>query len=378
MMKRFKKIGFFMLSLIFLLILVTTSVSAENTTENIYKRQFEISGADELDDLLSDDTREILRDIGIDVETYNSTKAPKTKKVLKLITDFFTDGIKAPLKTTLSIIGILLIFASFEGVATTNIGENSPSVFACFIASIVAVMPIFTLMDSVKTVVQSISNFMLGLVPVYTGVMISMGKMASAGGFSTLLLSASEVVSYLISYFFVPLSGAVLCLGICGGISPIPMISRLSGWIKKTSTWAMGIATTLFLSILSLQNSFSSVSDGLTTRTSKAMLSTAIPIMGPAIAETVNTARGCLGLLKSSIGIYAVVAIIIMALPTVIQLVLWRFSMWIVAGVAEVFGIKQVENLIRSVDFCLSVLLSAVCFITLLFIISLAISSGAG
>lgn len=375
-MKKFKKQGLFVLSLLVFFCMFPLSVSAEyETTEEIYKRQFEISGADELESLLPEETNDILNDIGIDIENPDDKAFLNSEIIIKLATGFFTDGISAPLKTALSIIGILIIFASFDGLGIET-GENNMSVFACFIASFVAIAPAFSLMDGVKTAVQTISNFMLGLVPVYTGIMLSMGKTASAGGFSTLLLGASEVISYLISYFFVPLAGAILCIGICGGISPIPMVSRLSGWIKKSAVWAMGIATTVFLSILSLQNSFSAVTDGIALRTSKAMLSTAIPIMGPAIAESINTARGCMTMLKSGVGIYAVVAIIVMALPIIIQLFLWRVSMWISAGVAEIFGMKQVENMLRSVDFCLSVLLSATCFITLLFIISLAIGMG--
>ena len=380
-MKIIKKSGLFILivflSIQFFGFYVSAENSADETIDELYKRQYEASGADELNGLLPKKTNDILEDIKISPENIDGIGMPEGENIIKMLMDFFADGIKNPLKTALSIIGILLIFASFEGIATKN-DNNLTSVFVCFVASLVATAPAFTLMESVKTAVQTITNFMLGLVPVYTGIMISMGSTTSAGGFSTLLLGATEVISYLISYFFLPISGAVLCLGICGGISPIPLALRLSGWIKKTSTWAMGIASTLFLSILSLQNTFSSVSDGLTMRTSKAMLSTAIPVMGPAIAETMNTARGCMGMLKSGVGIYAVAAIAILALPMIIELVLWRVSMWVAAGTAEIFGMKQVENLLRAVDFCLSVLLSSVGFITLLFIISLAIGTGAG
>ena len=376
-MRKIKKSGMFIISLVVTFLVFTFSVSAETYFENdLYKRQYQSSGADEIKNLLPEEVNEILKGFEITPENPNEIFAPKSKNIFEILIDFITDGIKSPLKTTLSIIGVLLIFASFNGILPMT--NNNMPTFVCFVGGLVATEPVFAIMESVKTAVQALSTFMLGLVPIYTGITLSMGNVASAGGFSTLLLGASEAISYLISYCFVPLSGAVLCLGMCGALSPVPIVLRLAAWIKRSSTWATGIATTLFLSILSLQNSFSSVTDGLAMRTSKAMLGTAIPIMGPAIAETINTARGCMDLLKSSVGIYAVIAIIVIALPTVIQLVLWRISMWISAGVAEIFGMKQVEMSLRSVDFCVSVLLSAVCFITLLFIISLAIGTGAG
>lgn len=374
MMSKFKKSGLFFILLCALFFVFSGYATAEGeiTDDELYKRQLELSGADSLSSALPEDTAKILEDLQLDLQKPESLFSPDGKSVVDLLFGFLTQGISAPLKTALSIIGVLLIFASFEGLLERE--QNNMAIFICFIASIVATEPIYAVMDSVKTAIQGISSFMLSLVPIYSGIMLSVGKTVTSSGFTTLLLGASEVISYLISYLFIPISGAVMCLAICGGISPVSGILRLSEWIKKCSVWIMGIATTVFLGIVSLQNTFSSTADGLGIRASKAMLSSTIPIMGPAIAETINTARGCLNLLRSGVGIYAVIAIGILALPVIIQLVLWRFSMWVCAAVSEMFGMKQIELLLRSVDFCLSVLLAATCFTTLLFIISLAMT----
>lgn len=373
-MRKIKKSGLFFILFTTLFFIFSICVAAEGEAidNELYKRQFEQSGAGDLNSALPNDTIKILEDLNLDPQNPETLFSPDGKSIFYTIFGFLTEGISAPLKTALTIIGVLLIFASFDGILERE--QNNMTIFICFIASIIATEPIYAIMDSVKTAIQAISSFMLCLVPIYSGIMLSVGKTVASSGFSSLLLGASEIISHLISYLFIPISGAVMCLAICGGISPVSGIFRLSEWIKKCSNWAMGIATTLFLGILSLQNTFSSTTDGLGIRASKAMLSSTIPIMGPAIAETINTARGCLNLLRSGVGIYAVVAIGILALPVIIQLILWRFSMWASSAVAEMFGMKQIELLLRSVDFCLSVLLAAVCFTTLLFIIALAMT----
>lgn len=370
----FKKIKYFFLLVAVMLFSFTSGVLAEGTQQNeIYNRQYEGSGAADLQSSLPHETSELLGDLGFDLSNPDAIFKMEGKPFFSLLYDWFVNGITLPLKTSLSVIGVLLIFASFEGIVEKS-PSNGMTVFVCFVSILIATAPVYSLMESVKTAIQTLSNFMFCLVPVYAGVMLSSGNGVAAGGFSTLLLGAAETVSYLISYFFVPTAGAVMCLGICGGISPVAGVLRISEWIKKTANWVMGIATTLFLGVLSIQNSVATATDGLGIRTSKVMLSTAIPIMGPAIAETVNTARGCLNLLRSGVGIYAVVAIFIIAAPIIIQLVLWRISLWITSAVAEIFGMKQVEGLLKSVDFCISVLLSSVCFTALLFIIALALS----
>lgn len=373
-MRKIKKSGLFAVFFIALIFAFTPVACAESQTpyNELYGELFNQSGAEEITRALPRNTFDSLNDLGLDLKNPEKGFLPKGENFFTLLWDFLKDGGTAPLKTGLAIIGILLIFASFDGFFRG--AANNATVFVCFISSIIATAPIFTVMNSVKSAIQSISTFMLSLVPVYSGIMLSSGQNAAFGGFSTLLLGASEVVSYLISYLFVPVSGAITCLAVCGGISPVTGILRIAEWIKKCSNYAMGIATTLFLGILSLQNTFAIAADGLGLRASKAMLSSTIPIMGPAIAETIATAKGCLNLLRSGVGIYAVIAVGILALPVITELILWRFSMWISSAVAETFGLKQVETLLKSIDFCLSVLLAATCFTAILFIIALAMT----
>lgn len=355
--------------------ILTAGVFAEDFggENELYKRQFEVSGAGELNSNLPKGTSAILEEFGIDPSNPESIFSPDTQNIFSIISEFLTGGIKAPLKAALSIVGIILILSSVNGLIVTT-APNGISIFICFVASMLTLEPIYSLMGSVSQAVKSLSSFMLSFVPIYSGIMLSGGKTATAGGFSTLLLGAAETVTYIISYFFVPIAGGAMCLGICGGISPVSGLSRLSEWIKKSANWAMGITTTLFLSILSIQNTVAAASDTVGMRTSKAVISTTIPVMGPAIAETLNTAKSCLSLLRSGVGIYAVAAILVIALPIITELILWRFSMWITSAVAEMFGLPCAVSLFRSVDFALSILLGAVLFTALLFIISLAIS----
>ncbi len=376
-MRIFKKTGLVIVFIFLWIFLSALSASAENETPDapndaLYQRILEQSGAAKLDSLLPDNEANILNDLGVDFERSQELFNISEKGVFETLYGFFKNGFTAPLKTCLTIIGVLLIFASFSGIFSAK--ANDMSLFVCFVSAIISTAPIFSIMEAVQSTIQSLCTFMLGLVPVYTGLAISAGKASASGGFSALLLLAAEAVSYLITYFFVPISGAVICLSICGGISPASIILRLAEWIKKSANWAMGIATTLFLGVLSVQNSFLTVADGVGIRTSKAVLGTAIPIMGPAIAETVGTATSCLNLLSSSVGIYAVLAVLVLTLPIIIELFLWRVSMWVCSAVCDTFGMPQMEKILKSIDFGLSVLLSAMLFTSLLFIIALTIT----
>lgn len=367
---------FILFSLVFIMAF-TFSVSADESFEkDLYHEQYITSGADELKNLLPNETANLLDDLGINIETADGYFNGFDKNILQIILEFFTSGARTPLKITLSVMGVLLIFAAVEGFSLN--GSNSVTVLVCFLGSLALLSPVYTLISGVQQAVKTITSFMVSFVPIYAGITLSSGYTAVAGGFSTLLLAATEIISQFISYLFIPVSGASMCLGICGTLSPIPIAGKICEFIKKTSLWAMGIAVAIFSAILSLQTAVTNASDTIGIRTSKAVLSSTIPVMGPAIAETLNTARGCLTLLRSGVGIYGAAAIILLGLPIITELALWRLSMWILGGTAEVLNLTKTAPLFRYVDFCLAILLGAVCFTALIFIIALTVTLKAG
>lgn len=370
--------------IIFILIfgfIFSFSVSAEESDANykndLYIEQYKTSGADKLDDFLPNQTADLLNDLGIDIMHTDTIFSGGSKNILEVIFDFLKSGATAPLKVTLSVMGILIIFSAVEGFAN-NSASSFITVFVCFLGSLTLLCPIFNLISAVQQAVKAITSFMISFVPIYAGISMSGGYTASAGGFSALLLAGTEIISWFISYLFIPISGASMCLGICGTLSPIPIAGRISEFIKKTSLWSMGIAVAIFSGILSFQTAVTNASDTLGIRTSKAVLSSTIPVMGPAIAETLNTARGCLTLLRSGVGIYGAAAVLLIGLPIITELALWRISMWVLGGTAEILNLNKTAPLFRYIDFCLAILLGAVSFTALIFIIALTVTIKAG
>lgn len=274
-----------------------------------------------------------------------------------------------PFSAIFAIVGVVLVFAAIDGLMVDT-GNADISVFACFMAVIFLLKPVYILISGIEAAIKGVSSFMIAFVPVYAGVVASSGSVQTAGGYSALLLAAAEGITQFLAFAFVPIASGTMSLGIMGSISPISAALNLAEWIKRSAMWLMGIITTVFLSVLSIQTTITAAADSVGIRTSKAVISGSIPIMGPAIAETLNTARGCLGLLRSGVGIYGVVAIVLLALPFLIKLLIWRAGMWLCSGVSEIFCLTKISGLFRAVDFCLSILLGAVCFIVLLFVIS--------
>ncbi len=358
----------------------TSYASAEATSDDIdslYRSQYEASGADGLQSALPKDVQKMLEEFRLDPSNPDTYEQWKPEQIWNVILDFISTGISKPLSVILAVLGVILILSAAEGLMVSPNG-NMPLGFICFFAVISLLQPVISLVGSLQEAVQNLTTFMAAFVPVYAGLIASGGHAGTASGFSALLLAAAEGISYFISYVFLPIVSGTMSLGISGSVSPVGGFLRLADWIKKAVLWGMGITTTLFLGVLSVQTTITAAGDNLGIRTSKAVIAGSIPVMGPAIAETLNTARGCLTLLRSGVGIYGAVAVALLALPLIIELFCWRVGLWLCTGLSELFSIPSASRLFQTVDFVLAMMLGAIGFLSLLLIIAMTVVMKAG
>ena len=82
-------------------------------------------------------------------------------------------------------------------------------------------------------------------------------------------------------------------------------------------------------------------------------------------------------MLRSSVGIYAIVALAAILLPIVIEMLIWRIMMFFCVSVSAQFSLGGVTKLLKAVDMMLSVLVGMVLLVAAMFIISLTVVVGA-
>lgn len=353
------------------------SEAGKNDTDSLYTDQYNSLQIEDLNELLPKETTEAFKTSGIDFSDINSLKKINFSFVFSCFCAYLKDGIKTPLRITAAVSGIFMIFSSINAMWDNS--KSEPEKIAVFAAvSLIILQPVCELIRATAFVIQTISKFMLGLIPVIAAIFVSSGRAAAAGSFSPVLLGTAEGMSQFVSFVFLPLINCFFSLSLCSGISPFKGFCSLCKSIQKFAVWGMGIATTLFLSLLSVQTSLSNAADNIGLKTSKAVISGALPVFGTAIAETLSTAQGCLSILRGSIGIYGVLAIVLTAMPVIIQLVAFNAGMFICTSVSEFLSFKGAGELLQAVRFCLSVLLGALCFSALLFILAIAAITRAG
>lgn len=84
----------------------------------------------------------------------------------------------------------------------------------------------------------------------------------------------------IIQAFVIPLVLILTSLVIISKISDKVQINKLSKFLKSGIVGFLGIILTIFVGVVSLEGTLSSSVDGITAKTTKAVVSSAIPVVG--------------------------------------------------------------------------------------------------
>lgn len=371
-----KKIFAIVVVPVLLIVLSCVSVSAESMSEDNTKKYYDMVGADKLYDSLSNETKELIKKIGV---------AKPSADVLSDVT--FSGVVFGVLETAAefspevfsgmgAILGVMVIYSISEGVGgrlTHNSLNGVTALVTTLCISAVISLPVCGIISEANKVIISSSDFMLAYIPVMLAVMISCGNSLSGAGYYTLMNSAAQVVSQLSSKLVTPLLNVFLGLNLCNTLIDGINLSGLLKMFSKTIKWILSFSFTLFSALLTFKSLISSSVDSVSTRAVRYTMSSFVPVVGSALSEAYRTVRGSVLILKNGIGVFVIFAVLLIFLPMLVKLILWMMSISLCKTFGEMLSLKVPCEMLSGVSTVLSVLLAVILCIIALFIISTAL-----
>ncbi len=380
-----------LLLFIALVLLLATPIYAEPTdtvepppTEELFEQQLEASGAGELVFMLPSETQAYLRELGIDQLTPGSLISLEPSQFFNVIWLMVKDTLSKPKILFYSILGIILLCSLVDGFKEGFLQKPIGGVFTtvsvlCVVAGIIT--PIWSCIERTSRAVYDCANFMLGFVPVLSGIMAVSGQPVTASTYSLFLFTAAELVSQIASTTVVPLLCIYLAFCIVSAVSPQLNLVGAAKMIKSCATWILGFIITIFVGLLGVQTIVSTGADSVAIKAGKFLVGSFVPIVGGALSDAVASVGGCISLLKSVVGGFGIIAAVIIFLPVLIDAAIWYLTLNIAAAVSDIFDLKPVSEVLKSSATAVSLLLAVIlCFALLLIVattITLVISSGA-
>ncbi len=357
-----------------ILLLLSFSVCAHGEEDKDILSSYSREYYDLLSDKLTDETKEILENSGFDSIDFEKILSSEPRDII----DFFLNSAKGtlatPLKNFIVNAGVLVI----TGVCFSYLSEDEKKknavtlVIYAYIALSVCV-PMKSLLSAGSAAIRISSNFMLTLLPILAGIIAAGNNPLLALNYNSVTLYLAEAISAFSSNFLVPLEGMFFSLVCVSVVSDTMRIKNLAEMIKNTVVKTLSVLASIFTAFLSIKGILSNIADSVTVKGVKMLVSSAVPIIGNSMSDAYATVVNSLLLLRSSVGVFGIVAICAINLPVVIELFLWSFSMTCSAVVSDVFGLKNIASFYRDISSVIKTFNAILIFCCVLFIISTGI-----
>lgn len=216
-------------------------------------------------------------------------------------------------------------------------------------------------------------GFMNLLVPILITLMITTGSIASSSILQPILLFMITFIGNFIKDIIIPMVLVSTALGIVSKISDRLQIDKLSKFFKSSVVWILGVTLTIFVGVVSLEGTLSSSVDGLTAKTTKAAVSSFIPVVGKILGDAVDTVIGCSTILKNALGVVGTIAIIGICIKPIVKLVILMAMYYLLASICQPIADTKIIKLLDQMGDTFKLLLAIMCSVSVMLIIGITL-----
>ncbi len=314
---------------------------------------------DELYDALPDDAAEQLDESGI--TPAGGTADLSLGEIWDYVISTLTGNAGKPLSMFASLLAVILLSSLLSGISDTAGASHSRIYTLVTSASAAVIVSLYMseILSAAIVTFEAASDFMLAYIPVIAGVTALSGHTSSAALFSTLTISAIQILSRIITSVIMPLTSCIIGITAAGSVDPDLSLDRLGEGIKKLVIWGLGLIMTVFLGILSVQSLITASADNAAMKTLKYTVASTVPIVGGSVSEALSTVSGSISVMKSSVGGFGIAAGAVILAPPVITAVCYRFFLFAAGIVSDLFGCNDTGRIIKSASNVMSVVLAA-------------------
>lgn len=345
-------------------------------TWEMYTQQTQASGADSLPERLPKDVQALLESLNLDSLDPSAYAELQFGDLAQMLSDLLFRQAAGPKQTIGMLMGVVLLCSLFSGLDGAAGGLSLRRTYhgvAVLAAGGAVLVPLFELFSRVWETVQQVTVFLSAYIPVYGAILMTGGKAVSAVSYQTTLMAAIQLLLWLIRGAVFPLLLVSLALGCTGSVAEGFCLDRFSAVIHKGTLWVMGLFSTLFAGFLSLQQMVTAAADSLGGRVMKFSLSSFVPVVGGVLSEAYSTVVGCGTLLRSTVGAFGLLSVVLVLLPPLLSCVCWNMGLHLAGGTAAMFGLEPLEKLCRTAAGAVRVLIAVLAVFALLMVLSTSI-----
>ncbi len=322
-------------------------------------------------------SNEFLDDIDInDILDNAITGNVDNNTIIKKILSLFTSNLKVVIQSLISILVIVLIHSILKVICDSLENSNISQIiyYVQFILIVTIIMSNFSdIINMVKETAQNLVGFINLLIPLLITLMVYTGSVVTSGLIEPVILFAINFIGNSINTILIPIVLIVASLSMISKVSDKIQIDKLANFLKSGVVWFLGVVLTIFVGVISLEGTLTSSVDGITAKTSKAVVSNAIPVVGKILGDAVDSVLGCGIILKNAIGLVGVVIVIGICVAPIIKLATLTIMYNLAAAVIQPISDEKIVKLLEEMGGIFKLLLAILCSISVMLIIGITL-----
>lgn len=303
------------------------------------------------------------------------------KKIVNAVISYSLKEISTSFKLMAEILIIAIVCALLNNLQRAFSSDELSNIayFACYALLIVIISKSFYVaVGLAKDTITEMTNFMAALIPVLMALLASVGGFTEATVMDPIIIGTINLNARIYVNIIIPLILIGFVLQFVNSISDEYKISNLTKLINQVAIWAQGVIMTIFIGVVTIRGITSKTIDQVTVKTAKYAVDNFVPIVGKCLSDAISTVAGYSLLLKNSLSGLGLVIVLFLVLYPVVKLIIMSLTFKLTAALIEPVSDKKLVNCISSVGNSITLIMSCVISISIMFFIMIAIIASAG
>ncbi len=290
-----------------------------------------------------------------------------------------TGSVRSRLKELGVLLAVAMVLSVIENLRILSPETEQTALIGGRIVFLCAVMSvILKAVSGVREALLSIRTFSQVLTPVLVTLLASCGAQGSAAALSPTVSLLSGVLISAATDVILPMTVCGFVLSEIDTLLPDGKLSGVAELFKSIASWVIGGMFTVFAATIAIRGLAAGISDGISVRGIKYALSSAVPIIGGSVSESLSLVLSSGLLIKNAAGITGMIAIAGIILKPIADLLGFMLALRIFSACVRPFAGRTVAlQTDRAYDF-LKMIAVVLFGVSVLWFIYLGMTVGAG
>ncbi len=298
------------------------------------------------------------------------------RRLWGITTDFFTTEIKENMRSAILVLLTAILTGISESCYQAADNEKIPNyvpLAGTIGITLIVAGNVETLVGLGQETIDQLLVLSQGILPTLAAAVSASGGMVSASVRQVATVCFCNLLIAAIKNIFMPLLRVLIVLSAADAGLPGHSFGKLTEWIRKGITWALTASIFAFTGYLSISGAAAGAADSLTAQLTKSAISTAVPVVGGIISEATGSVLAGAAVLKNTIGIFGLLAVLTVCLIPFLTLALQYLLYKASAFLSGIFS-DTLTGYIQSLSSTFGLLLGMTGTCTLLLLISISSS----